>query len=203
MSSSLSDRVTGVVTGRRTAALVALVPLLLAVLAILFVGEGEREARSTDSVPAGLDSTRGTELRDALPEDDSSAAVVVLTADEGTFDDATVRELGRLGEEVGGVATGPDGPVTVAEDGTAAIVVVPVAAGSATDTADAVTALRERLDEGVPAGVTAQVTGPAAIQADLAAVFDGADFRLLGATAAVVAILLILTYRSPCCGWCR
>ncbi|GAA2017752.1 MMPL family transporter [Nocardioides kribbensis] len=197
MSSSLSDRVTGVVTGRRTAALVALVPLLLAVLAILFVGEGEREARSTDSVPAGLDSTQGTELRDALPEDDSSAAVVVLTADEGTFDDATVRELGRLGEEVGGVATGPDGPVTVAEDGTAAIVVVPVAAGSATDTADAVTELRERLDEGVPAGVTAQVTGPAAIQADLAAVFDGADFRLLGATAAVVAILLILTYRSP------
>lgn len=197
MSSSLSDRVTGVVTGRRTAALVALVPLLLAVLAILFVGEGEREARSTDSVPAGLDSTQGTELRDALPEDDSSAAVVVLTADEGTFDDATVRELGRLGEEVGGVATGPDGPVTVAEDGTAAIVVVPVAAGSATDTAEAVTALRERLDEGVPAGVTAQVTGPAAIQADLAAVFDDADFRLLGATAAVVAILLILTYRSP------
>jgi putative drug exporter of the RND superfamily len=41
------------------------------------------------------------------------------------------------------------------------------------------------------------VTGPAAIQADLAAVFDGADVRLLAATAAVVAVLLIITYRSP------
>ncbi|WP_344342195.1 MMPL family transporter, partial [Streptomyces rhizosphaericus] len=49
----------------------------------------------------------------------------------------------------------------------------------------------------VPDGVTGQVTGPAAVQADLAAVFDGADFRLLGATALVVALLLILTYRSP------
>ena len=41
------------------------------------------------------------------------------------------------------------------------------------------------------------MTGPAAIQADLAAVFDGANFRLLGATAGVVALLLIITYRSP------
>ena len=41
------------------------------------------------------------------------------------------------------------------------------------------------------------MTGPAAIQADLAAVFDGADFRLLAATASVVAILLVITYRSP------
>ena len=41
------------------------------------------------------------------------------------------------------------------------------------------------------------MTGPAAIQADLAAVFDGADFRLLAATASVVALLLVITYRSP------
>ena len=49
----------------------------------------------------------------------------------------------------------------------------------------------------LPDGVTAQVTGPAAIQADLGAVFDGANFRLLAATASIVALLLIVTYRSP------
>ena len=49
----------------------------------------------------------------------------------------------------------------------------------------------------VPDGVRAEVTGPAAVQADLAAVFDGADFRLLAATASVVALLLVITYRSP------
>ena len=40
-------------------------------------------------------------------------------------------------------------------------------------------------------------TLPAALQADFAEVFDGADFTLLAATAAVVALLLVVTYRSP------
>ena len=83
------------------------------------------------------------------------------------------------------------------EDGTAAIGVIPVQGAGATEIAESVVDLRAALDADVPDGVTAQVTGPAAIQADLAAVFEGADFRLLGATALVVAILLILTYRSP------
>jgi RND superfamily putative drug exporter len=57
--------------------------------------------------------------------------------------------------------------------------------------------LREQASSGAPDGVSAQVTGPAAIAADLSAVFDGADMRLLLATAGVVALLLLLTYRSP------
>ena len=74
---------------------------------------------------------------------------------------------------------------------------VPVVANDATQTAEVVAELRTAARADVPDGLTAQVTGPAAIQADLAAVFDGANFRLLGATAGVVAILLIITYRSP------
>ena len=69
---------------------------------------------------------------------------------------------------------------------------------SATDNAEpgrATCATRLRADS--PDGVTAEVTGPAAVDADLAAVFDGADTRLLLATASVVALLLVLTYRSP------
>jgi hypothetical protein len=62
---------------------------------------------------------------------------------------------------------------------------------------DAVTEIRKVLEVGRPVGVAAQVTGPAGISADLAKVFEGANFRLLGTTALVVAILLIVTYRSP------
>src|SRR5450759_1673709 len=62
---------------------------------------------------------------------------------------------------------------------------------------DAVAEIRKVLEVGRPVGVAAQVTGPAGIRADLAKVFDGANFRLLGTTALVVAILLIVTYRSP------
>ena len=74
---------------------------------------------------------------------------------------------------------------------------IPVTTKDAVETADVVTDLRTAATADLPDGLTAQVTGPAAIQADLAAVFDGANFRLLAATASVVAILLVITYRSP------
>lgn len=111
------------------------------------------------------------------------------------------------GGEQGGEQGGPGGeqgdqggrqsPLVVSDDGTAAFVAVPVIASSNTDNIDKVEDLRSTLEDDAPDGVTVQVTGPAGIQADIGQVFDGADFRLLAATAAVVAILLIITYRSP------
>ena len=103
---------------------------------------------------------------------------------------------GPAGGAEGG-AEGPQSPVVVAEDQTAAFVAVPVTSSSATDNIDKVEELRTQLREDAPDGVEVQVTGPAGIQADIGQVFDGADIRLLAATAAVVAILLIITYRSP------
>ena len=65
------------------------------------------------------------------------------------------------------------------------------------DLSQAVTALRAAVRSDLPEGVRATVTGGPAFGADIGAVFDGADIRLLGATAGVVAVLLLLTYRSP------
>ncbi|GIE07723.1 membrane protein [Paractinoplanes durhamensis] len=48
-----------------------------------------------------------------------------------------------------------------------------------------------------PTGLELEVTGPAAIDGDLDAVFDGIDLQVFLTTVIVVAILLILTYRSP------
>ncbi|WP_121257457.1 MMPL family transporter [Nocardioides ferulae] len=220
-------RLVGAVTGRRTAWLFALIPLVLAVLAMGALGEGERDRLSTDQLPAGLDSTQGTELRERLPESDSQVAVVLFTADEGELSEEALGELEQVAGDVGAVAAGDEsgsttggsgsagqdtgqgsgspsgeaagGPplLTPAEDGTAAIAIVPVDASTSSATADAVTELRDRVDDAVPDGVTGQVTGPAAIQADLAEVFQGADLTLLLVTASVVALLLVLTYRSP------
>jgi len=182
---------------RRAAWLLALLPALLAVALIALAGEAEREAGPTDALPAGRDSTEGIELRDRLPEEQGSTAVLLWTADSGTFDDATVGELGAVATDLGAVERGPEGAVTVAEDGTAAIAVVPVGATDSEEIATAVEDLRSDLADGSPDGVDTQVTGPAAVRADLGAVFDGANTRLLAVTASVVALLLILTYRSP------
>jgi len=46
-------------------------------------------------------------------------------------------------------------------------------------------------------GVTSYVTGPGGILADLIEVFGAIDTTLLGVTALVVALILILVYRSP------
>jgi RND superfamily putative drug exporter len=87
--------------------------------------------------------------------------------------------------------------VVPSRDGEAALAVVSVTTEDAAKVGQAVTSLREQLRADAPDGVRVQVTGPAAVQADLAAVFDGADLRLLAATASVVALLLVITYRSP------
>ena len=183
---------------RRTAWLVALLPLLLAGALIGGLGEGERDRTSLDSLPAGFDSTLGTELRDQLPDEGAATAVVLWSSEvDGSIDEQVLAELGRQAGELGAVPAGPTGPVTLAEDGTAAIAIVPVESTSATENADKVEALRAQLGADVPAGITSQVTGPAAVEADLAAVFQGADTDLLLVTAGVVALLLLITYRSP------
>jgi putative drug exporter of the RND superfamily len=173
------------ITRRRTAWFVALVPLLLAVAVLGLLGEGEREQSALDNLPEGLDSTLGTELREQLPESDTSAAIILVTADEGRLDPAVLEGLEVKAE------------FTVSEDGTAAIAVQPVQTAEGNDSSDAVEELRDTLDESLPDGVTGQVTGPAAIQADLSAVFQGADVRLLLSTVVIVALLLVITYRSP------
>jgi RND superfamily putative drug exporter len=203
------------ITGPRVAWLVALVPLLMALAVIAFLPEGERERSALDTLPAGADSTLAVDLAEQLPEDDGQVAIVLWTAESGELDESVRGQLTEQGiallaaaasegGESGGAPDGPPGggegmqsPVVVAEDGTAAFVAVPVTSTSATDNIDRVEELREDLRADAPDGVEVQVTGPAGIQADLGKVFEGADTRLFIATGAIVALLLIITYRSP------
>ncbi|WP_299052011.1 MMPL family transporter [uncultured Nocardioides sp.] len=192
----MRHRLVSTIVGRRTAWLVALVPILLAGLMIGAVGEGERDVSPTDALPAGLDSTEGVALLDELPDDPASSVLVLWTGSPEDVE-AALPDLESAAGSIGAVPTGGDSPVTVAEDGTAAIAVAPVTAPTATDASEIVGDLRAELGDSAPDGLEVAVTGPAAIQADLAAVFEGADVRLLGVTALVVAVLLVITYRSP------
>lgn len=190
-------RLVTIITGR-TAAVVALLGFLLAGVVIGLLGDAQRTPSPTDGLPAGFDSTLGTELQQRLPTNDSLTAIVLFTGENGAVTGSRTA-LQQLISQVtpAGKGAGQPSPVIPSQDGTAAIAVLSVPSASAGQTAEQVTTLRSALTAGVPAGITARVTGPAAIQADLAAVFDGADITLLGTTAAVVALLLLLTYRSP------
>ena len=157
-------------------------------------GEATRTASSTDALPIGSDSARALALRERLPEAEGSTAVVVFSRESGTLSAA---DVAAAQARLTGLPGAGRAPVQRSEDGTALLAVVPVAAKDATATAAAVKDIRAVVKADLPDGVTAQVTGPAAVQADLAAVFSGANTRLLLATASVVALLLVLTYRSP------
>lgn len=139
--------------------------------------------------PALAVFTRGDDSR--LSRDDLAAAATAYTnmmkVDRGT-DTAT---------ETAGQAQGRP-PVIPSPDGQAAIVVVPVDADlTGFPLNDVVKNLRTTASQNLPAGLTAQVTGGPAFGADISNAFAGADVTLLASTALVVAVLLLITYRSP------
>ena len=178
---------------RRSGAIAALA-ILGAGAVIGIVGTASHTAAPTDSLPIGSDSAAAAELQQKLPAADATTAIVLFTGGAGTLSAADLRAISSQLKTVPGAVPAP---LTVSKDRTAALGVVQVPSSDAAVVGDDVTALRDSLSTGLPPGVTAQVTGPAGIRADLAAVFDGANLRLLLATATVVAVLLIITYRSP------
>ena len=132
---------------------VAIALILVALLTIGLYGEADRQASSTDALPAGMDSTKVVELEAQLPQEDDSTAVVLFTADSGELTEEALTKLRQAY---------PDRPVpglVVSEDKTAALAVVPVRE-EATEIADKVTEIREQAADIAPDGVTSQVTGP-------------------------------------------
>jgi RND superfamily putative drug exporter len=126
------------------------------VLALLFsgaligvLGEASHQASSTDSLPAGYQSTTVAALEDQLPESKGSVAVVLFTAGSG---DLTATERQTLETGFGRLAGegGPPAGLQWSQDGTAGIGIVPVDATGATQVADAVKKLRSQADELAP-----------------------------------------------------
>ncbi|GLW28178.1 MMPL family transporter [Actinoplanes regularis] len=138
------------------------------------------------SLPSSAESTRVAQLQKQLPSGRTNAALVVVAKGGAALTDADLATVTPLGRPI------------VSEDRKAAIVSVPMPAGVAPEeTIKAVADLRAAVRADLPAGVTAQVTGGAGFTADLADSFTGANTRLLIVTVVVVALLLLITYRSP------
>ena len=123
----------------------------------------------------------------------------VVTRDDGAAltaeDTAAIETLtADLAEVSGRDAVGP----MPAEDGEADLVMTTVDSEADKDAIDAmITDLRAAADESAPEQLTVSVTGGPAVGSDIRGAFSGANFTLLAVTIAVVAVLLLLTYRSP------
>ncbi|ART72604.1 hypothetical protein BTO20_32180 [Mycobacterium dioxanotrophicus] len=187
----------------RTLSWVAVLVVLLSGALLGLLSGDESGSQSPVAVPDNAESARADALRAQFPSGGEVPAILVVTrtdgAELGADDiDATAVARHRMTDAPGAPAAVSGPPVLASDDGKAAVATVPLDAGlSGFALNDAVRQLRDKAGAGLPAGLHAQLTGGPAFGADIANSFAGANITLLAVTATVVALLLIITYRSP------
>ncbi|TPW77774.1 MMPL family transporter [Schumannella soli] len=202
-------------TGKVSSVIVLVVSLV--VLGALFglLPKSSGETAPSMAAPDSAESSKVTALLKKFPDADRSTALIVFahgsapklrgdptTADLQVWPELTAAEQTAIADRAAALAEKSPTPQAVrpqlSDDGSAALIVVPVDGESTTDgVVDQAAELRSIARADLPDGLRVWLTGPVGFQADTANSFAGADLRLLLITAAVVALLLIITYRSP------
>ncbi|MFI0034338.1 MMPL family transporter [Streptomyces mutabilis] len=195
-------RTRGGTDGRRRRAVPWLVlGLWIAVLAIASpfasqLSDVQRD-RAVDYLPASADSTQVAKIQDRLPGGEATEMVVVYHRDAGL----TAADKATAADQIAEIASAhrlTDRPAGIpSEDGTT--LMYPVAStepGQDEEARDAlVNAVRDVAEGGD--GLSVEVGGAGALTTDASEVYNSLDGPLLYTTASVVALLLILIYRSP------
>ena len=188
-----------IVSGHRTAwAVLAATAVAVALLfAVLPTSEGD--AAPPSGVPDTSQSAEVTEILASFPSAETTVGILVFSHGGDRLDAADLAAVDARAASLAELSTTPQAVrPQISDDGTAAIVAVPLDAATAdADVAGTATSLRDAASTDLPAGLDALLTGPIGFQDDIANAFAGADVRLLLVTVIVVAVLLIVTYRSP------
>lgn len=195
-------RLAALVSGRRSKFLILALWVLLAAAAGPLAGKFESAQQNEPSsfLPGNAESVRVLDASDGFSSGQGTPAIVVYSAPDG-FSESGRAAVGARREAI--ASAGIEGvtavtPPVYAQDGTAALLTVPIVAGGDEEVLiDGVDSIREVAAEDLPAGLEAKVTGPAGFSADASAAFEGINSTLLFATASLVFVLLVLIYRSP------
>ncbi|RRR44729.1 MMPL family transporter [Mycolicibacter terrae] len=195
------DRIAALVTRRRS----WLVAVAVVVAAAALMASGGHTSDATASpalLPESAESAAAAAAQRGFPGGDRATAILVVTRRDGSAltaaDLAAVAQAHERMQQVPQALPGPPAPAAVSADARAAIATAQVSTAlSGFELRDAVQALRSAVTNGLPGPLTAHVTGGPAFGADIADAFSGANITLLVVTALVVALLLIVTYRSP------
>jgi RND superfamily putative drug exporter len=148
-------------------------------------------------LPISAESTEVTKARQAFQDGGAVPAMVVYSGTE-PMSPERLAGIARDAERIGGedwVAGRVVGPIPGTKDTSVAQLIVPISDKGDVD--EHVDRLRELLADTAASGAKVEVTGPAALGADLGAAFRGIDGTLLAVALGAVLIILILVYRSP------
>jgi RND superfamily putative drug exporter len=170
---------------------------VLAPLASKLTGAEKNDA--TSWLPRSAEATQAVHRAEqAFPGSDQLLAVVAYARDnpgEVTAADRAKVDADRAAF-AGYAQGGQVGPAIESADHQALLVSFPVA-GDEKAQGEAITKIKDTIAANRPDGLRAALTGPAGQVADITDAFSGLDTTLVLVTAAVVAVLLLITYRSP------
>jgi putative drug exporter of the RND superfamily len=209
------NAISSFITGRKTSWVTLLIGLIFAILAFGPLSAPKSDTSPTDGLPENNETVLVNKALEALPGTDGTVAVVVYASETeltesqklwitGTFDPMTQGFVDGAGDkfldytssEINGNSFVP--PAQVSENGKVAVITVPL--DEIEDVplrAERMAEMRKLAKEGMPSGLQVYITGPEGFVVDISGVFAGANFTLLLATVIIVAILLLITYRSP------
>ena len=196
---TLRERLAGLPSGRRSKWLVLTAWLLIAFVAFSYAPKlaDEQVNDSSTFLPKSAESTQVLALEEQFRDGEFLPAVIVYQRESGiTEADIALAEAHRA--EIAYFRWAPPElpPVVPSEDGKALQLVVPVnVAGDFTSVVDAVDELRTVATD--TDGLTVRVTGAAGVNGDCLRAFSDLNTTLLLFTVSVVAIILLITYRSP------
>ncbi|MEV1077572.1 MMPL family transporter [Streptomyces sp. NPDC050211] len=175
--------------------------LWIAVLAIASpfaakLGDVQRD-RAVDYLPASADSTQAAKIEERLPGGEATEMVVVYHRDGGLTAADKATAAGQI-DRIADAHTLTEEPAGVpSRDGTTLIYPVASTEPGMDEKAreEMVLDVRDIAQGGD--GLSVDVGGPEALDTDASEVYDSLDGPLLYTALAVVALLLILIYRSP------
>ena len=180
--------------------------LLLAWLAIGAIGgpyQGKlAEVQRNDNaawLPASAEATQAADLQKLFSDTELLPALIVFERTSGITeaDIEAVQQRAQAIAELPGVQPGVSQPIPSTKDDQALQLVVPLSFSDPEQASRTIEELGEVIRQDLPAGLDVYLTGPAGLIADFSEAFGDIDGLLLGVAALVVAVILLIVYRSP------
>ena len=187
------------ISGRRTAWIVLVGTIIAVGLLFSLLPKSSGNEFPSTGLP---DSSQAAQVDAALakfPSAKQTAAILVWSRADAKLTAADRTVIAERAAALGTLSTAPRATAPqFSDDSTAALSVVPLGTKAVDkDVAGTAESLRTAAAKNLPPGLNSYLTGGVGFQADISNAFAGADIKLLLVTVIVVAVLLIITYRSP------
>ena len=187
------------ISGRRTAWIVLVGTIVAVGLLFSLLPKNAGADFPSTGLPTSSQAAQVDAALAKFPSAEQTAAILVWSRGDSPLTTADRTAITERTTALGELSTAPRATAPqFSKDGTAAISVVPLSTKSVDkDVSGTAKSLRTAAAANLPTGLDSYLTGGVGFQADITNAFAGADFKLLLVTVIVVAVLLIVTYRSP------